>query len=72
MVQNSSPESGDFIFGNYDGARAFPRALRAFENDENCDFCSYFGRIHRIFERAARAEVRACQKILSHRARRTF
>ena len=72
MVQNSSSESGDFIFGNYDGARAFPRALRAFENDENCDFCSYFGRTRRIFERAARAEVRTRQKVLSHRARRTF
>ena len=72
MVQNSSPESTDFIFGNYDGVRAFPRALRAFENYKNCNFCSYFGLTRIIFERAARAEVRTRQKVLSHRAHRTF
>ena len=55
MVQNVSPESEDFIAGNYYGVRALPRALRAFENEKNADFCLYFECARRIFERAAHA-----------------
>ena len=62
MVQNVSPDSEDFISGNYYGVRALPRALRAFENEKNADFCLYFECARRIFERAARAEVRARPK----------
>ena len=62
MVQNVSPNSEDFISGNYYGARTLPRALRAFENENNADFCLYFDCTCRIFERAARAEVRARPK----------
>ena len=72
MVQNVSPDSEDFISGNYYGERALPRALCAFENEKNADFCLYFECAHRIFERAARAEVRARPKLFSHRARQTF
>ena len=42
MVQNVSPDSEDFISGNYYGVRALPRALRAFENEKNAGFCLYF------------------------------
>ena len=52
MVQNVSPDSEDFISGNYYGVRALPRALRAFENEKNADFCVYFECARRIFERA--------------------
>ena len=52
MVQNVSPNSEDFISGNYYGARALPRVLRAFENEKNADFCLYFDCTRRIFERA--------------------
>ena len=72
MVQNVSPDSEDFISGNYYGVRALPRALRAFENEKNADFCLYFECARRIFERAARAEVHARPKFFSHRARQTF
>ena len=55
MVQNVSPDSEDFISGNYYGVRALPRALRAVENEKNAGFCLYFECARRIFERAARA-----------------
>ena len=72
MVQNVSPDSEDFISGNYYGVRALPRALRAFENEKNADFCLYFECARRIFEHTARAEVRARPKCFSHRASQTF
>ena len=31
-VQNASTDSGDYMFKNFFGARALPRALRAIEN----------------------------------------
>ena len=69
MVQNVSPDSEDFISGNYYGVRALPRP---FENEKNADFCLYFECARRIFERTARAEVRARPEFFPHRARQTF
>ena len=72
MVQNVSPNSENFISRNYYGARALPCVLRAFVNEKNADFYLYFDCTRRIFERAARVEVRARPKFVSHRARQTF
>ena len=67
MVQNVSPDSEDFISGNYYGVRALPRALRAFENEKMLIFAYVLSALVE-YSNAQRARP----EFLSHRARQTF
>ena len=63
MVQIVSPDSENFISGNYYGVRALPRALCAFENEKNADFAYIL---------SALVEYSSAQRARKfHRARRT-
>ena len=59
MVQNVSPDSEDFIFSNYYGARALPRALHAFENEKNADF-AYI--LSKLVEYSSAQRARKCAR----------
>ena len=71
MFQNVFPNSEDFIFGNYYGARSLPRALCVFENEKNVDFVYI---LISFVEYSIAQRARKCTRApnLFHRARQTF